>query len=315
MSLQDVYLVESLEKNVIEDNLRLLGVVVKATTFFRYRLESSKKQYLKESFIQCYLLYGEETMIKLVNVEAGYSGKRIIKHINCSFECGNITAIIGPNGSGKSTLIKAILGLITRMSGEIFIGEKEIFSIAKKDLAREISYLPQTRDLPSISVEKMILHGRFPYLSYPRVYSKEDMEYVKEAMNKMGIVHLRYKDVSKLSGGERQKVYLAMALVQKSNVLILDEPTTYLDISYQMELMDLLRIFKKEGKTIIVVLHDLNMALQYADSIVVMEKGIIKGVGSPEHIYNNKILDEVFEITCKHFVDETGQSYYFFDRQ
>ena len=252
-------------------------------------------------------------MIKMKKVSAGYGKQVKISGIDLQFKEGTMTVIVGPNGSGKSTLIKSIVGLNQVMEGEIEVCGENTKILGHKKLAQMVSYLSQERNLPSITASKMVLHGRFPYLSYPRHYSDTDKQYVREAMERMGIWELRNEEVARLSGGERQKVYLAMALAGNTDILILDEPTTYLDVCYQIELMKLLKNLQKEGKTIVVILHDLNAALRYADQVVVMREGNAVGCGTADEIYKSKILDETFGIHTHVFVDGEGEKQYYFN--
>lgn len=251
-------------------------------------------------------------MIELRGVEAGYGKKVRLKGADLTFEQGRMTVIVGPNGSGKSTMVKSVVGLCSVFSGSILIQGEEIRKLGSRKMARLVSYLPQNRNLPAITAQKMVLHGRFPYQSFPRHYTQEDQQYVKEAMEKLGIWGLRHEYVANLSGGERQKVYLAMALAGDTECVILDEPTTYLDICYQIELMKLLRGLCDEGRTIAVILHDLNAALQYADKIVVMQRGVVAGAGTPDEVFQRGILEEVFQVSSRCFVDEGGKRYYYF---
>lgn len=251
-------------------------------------------------------------MIKLEQVSAGYGKTICIEDVSLQFPEGKMTVIAGPNGSGKSTLVKSLVGLSQVHSGQITVQGQPLQEIDGRKLARMVSYLPQNRNLPAITAWKMVLHGRFPHLSYPRHYSQQDHEMVREAMEQLGIWELRKKEVARLSGGERQKVYLAMALAGDTGALILDEPTTYLDICHQLEFLKLLEQLKDRGKTIIVILHDLNAALQCADQMVVMNCGRAAGVGRPEEIFESRILEQVFGIRSHVFTQENGDPFYYF---
>lgn len=251
-------------------------------------------------------------MIELRGVDAGYGKQVRLKGADVTFGQGEMTVIVGPNGSGKSTMVKAVVGLCSVYAGSVWIEGEEAGALGSRNIAKRVSYLPQNRNLPAITARKMVLHGRFPYQSYPRHYTEKDHEYVREAMEKLGIWNLRHEYVANLSGGERQKVYLAMALAGDTMGFILDEPTTYLDICYQIEFMKILKGLCHEGKTIAVILHDLNAALQYANKIVVMQNGMVADMGTPEQIYESRILEEVFQITSRCFLDEGGKKYYYF---
>lgn len=251
-------------------------------------------------------------MIKMEQVSAGYGKQVTIRGIDAEFRQGEMTVVVGPNGSGKSTLVKSIVGLNQILEGTIRIHGEDVKQLGSKRTAQMVSYLPQNRNLPSITAERMVLHGRFPYLSYPRRYSGEDERHVKEAMKRLGIWELRNREVARLSGGERQKVYLAMALAGDTEILILDEPTTYLDICCQIEFMKLLEELRNEGKTLVVILHDLNAALQQADQILVMQQGRVAGMGTPKDMVHSGILEEAFQIGIQCFCDEAGKNHYFF---
>lgn len=251
-------------------------------------------------------------MIEIKDVSAGYGSNLILKNMNCSFRDGEITSIIGMNGCGKSTLLKVIAGILTPSAGSIELYNRNIIKVSDKERAKLISYLPQSRNIPVISVERMVMHGRFPYLSYPRKYGKDDKKIAIKAMERIGILQLKDKNMSELSGGERQKVYIAMAITQDTKFILLDEPTTYLDITYQLELLKLLTELKHEGKTVITVIHDLSMALHYSDKIVVMKDGRDKFIGSPKVVYESNILEEVFNVKAHHFIDDNKSDYFYF---
>lgn len=252
-------------------------------------------------------------MIELRGVDAGYGKEVRLKGADAAFAQGELTVIVGPNGSGKSTMVKSVVGLCSVYSGSIRIQGEEAKKLGNRNVAKLVSYLPQNRNLPAITAQKMVLHGRFPHQPYPRHYSEEDRRCVKAALEKLGIWELRHEYVANLSGGQRQKVYLAMALAGDTKGFILDEPTTYLDICCQIELMKILRGLRDEGKAITVILHDLNIALQYADKIVVMHDGYVAGMDTPERIYESRILDDVFRIKTRCFLDEDGKKYYYFN--
>ena len=251
-------------------------------------------------------------MIKCENLSAGYGGEKIIKDISWEVAEGRLTAIVGPNGSGKSTLLKSIIGQTFVEGGGVYLEGKPLKQWKNKEMAKQIAYLPQSRNDANISVFRMVLHGRFPYLAYPRHYTKKDEEMVIRELKRMRISELQEKLISELSGGEKQRAYLAMALVQGAPILLLDEPTTYLDLSAQMELMEMLKQLVEEGKTVIVILHDLNHALQYADEIVLMENGGLKQCGTSEEILKSGVLEDVFRVHIHILQDKYGKEYYCF---
>lgn len=251
-------------------------------------------------------------MIELKNLSAGYNKTNIISDINVHFKKGEITTIIGPNGSGKSTLLKAISGLCKINKGQILLKDKLLAEYSNSDRSKIISYLPQQRPLPSITVKRIVLHGRFPHLGYPRKYRKEDYDLCNLAMEQANVIHLKERNMEELSGGERQKVYLAMAYASQSEIFLMDEPMTFLDIRYQIDLLSMMKKMKAEGKTVITILHDLNSAMHTADKILVMNKGTIAGFDTPENIFDSKVLEDVFQIKQKLILDENGKKYYVF---
>ena len=235
-------------------------------------------------------------MIKMKNVCAGYANEEVLHNINLEFEPGKVTVIIGPNGCGKSTLLKTLVKLNEHSSGEIIVDDESIDKLDSASLAQRVAYLPQNKRTPDIGVLRMVLHGRFAYLKYPRRYRKEDYDMAKRALRWVGIENLAEKNVNELSGGNQQKVYIAMALAQDTDTILLDEPTTYLDIAHQMKMMKLARELADKGKAVVMVLHDLTQAFQTADRIIVMEAGSVRACGCSEDVYASGIVEEVFGV-------------------
>ena len=238
-------------------------------------------------------------MIAIKDLYSGYGDDDILKGVSLNILNNKLTVIAGPNGCGKSTLLKTISGIIKKTSGSIFIDNVDLSNILPLDRAKRIAYLSQNRSVPDIAVKNLVLHGRFPYLSYPRRYRAEDREAVDMALERMGIEGLRDKMVSELSGGERQKVYIAMALAQGSDYLLLDEPTTVLDISHQFQLLDLAKELCSENKSVVMVLHNLESALSIADCFILMDKGKLLFEGSVDDVYSSKLIDKVFNVEIK----------------
>lgn len=251
-------------------------------------------------------------MIRLDSVSSGYSGVNIIKNISLSFESGSIISIIGKNGCGKTTLLKTASKLIEPYSGDILLNEKSIFNMSGKETARQISYLPQSRDIPNIKVYDLVMHGRFPYLGFPRIPAKHDKIIVKEALGRLGLIKYKDKNIMELSGGERQKVYMAMVLAQDTDVVFLDEPTTYLDINHQLEILEIVKYLKKIGKAIIIVIHDLNIALTYSDKVCLMDKGEVVIYDSPQDVYESREIEMVFDVQCQEAYVGRGKKQYVF---
>lgn len=250
-------------------------------------------------------------MVELRNVSSGYGQEEILHHINLSFEEGKITVIVGPNGCGKSTLLKTIVGLNSLTSGEIIVEGKKKKEFESTSLAQQIAYLPQNKIPVDISVLRMVLHGRFPYLKYPRRYQEKDNVIAQNALEQMEIGHLANKNINQLSGGIQQKVYIAMALAQNTSTILMDEPTVYLDISYQMRLMDMARELVNNGKAVVMILHDLTQAFRIADKIVVMEQGKVVMCDIPEKVYESGIVEKVFGIRMERVQTKTGLQYFY----
>ena len=226
-------------------------------------------------------------MLKLQHLTAGYGEKTILHDISLDLPPGTVTAILGPNGCGNSTLLKAAAGLLPLSGGEV---------LAPEPRARHIAYLPQSRTVPEMTVRQLVLHGRFPWLGWPRIYRAEDQAAADEALRRLGISELANLPLSALSGGTRQKCYLAMALAQGADTLLLDEPTSFLDIGCQLDLMTLCRELAAQGKAVAVVLHDLPLALGHGDRVAVLEKGRLLALGAPEEIRSSGILDQTFGV-------------------
>lgn len=180
-------------------------------------------------------------MIKLNNVTAGYNKVEVIKNINIGFERGSITSIVGKNGCGKTTLLKTASNLLAPFRGNVTISGKDISNISNKELAKKVSFLPQLRMIPNITVFNLVMHGRYPYLGFSRTPQKQDKEIVRKAIENMSLKKYIDKNIQELSGGQRQKVYIAMVLAQNTDIIFLDEPTTYLDVNHQLEILEILK--------------------------------------------------------------------------
>lgn len=249
-------------------------------------------------------------MIELENVSAGYSGKTIISDITISFPQGVVTVLLGSNGCGKSTLLKTALGIVPASSGTILYDGCDICGLTVRDIAQKAAYLSQSRNIPNITAGRMVLHGRFPYLSYPRHYSRKDREIVKEALQKTGSLELQNSQMNELSGGQRQKIYVSMALAQRAQTIFMDEPTTYLDVRHQLETMQIAKELARTGTAVVMVLHDLSLALRFADRVAVLDQGKLMQTGTPEEIFESGILDQVFAVHVCRVPTETGWHYY-----
>lgn len=249
-------------------------------------------------------------MIEIKNLSAGYSEQMVVHNINLNIQTGEVLVLVGPNGSGKSTLLKSMMGFLEHYDGQIFFDGEEIKTLSPKQIAKRAAFLSQGRNTPSISGLRMVLHGRFPYLTYPRRYGKEDYQIAREAMAMTNSSKYENTLVGELSGGERQSVYLAMTLAQQTKYIFMDEPTTYLDIHRQLQLLRMARKLAQEGKAVILVLHDLVGALEVADKVAVLEVGKLLCVDTPEKIYESNILDQVFGVHVHQMETPHGRKYY-----
>ena len=250
-------------------------------------------------------------MLELRALCAGYHDRPVLRDVDLVFRPGKVLALLGPNGCGKSTLLRTAAGLLPSQGGTVLLDGVPLTSCPPRLIAQKAAYLPQSRTVPAITAERMVLHGRFPYLSYPRQYSAADRALARQALEWVDAGDLADRLLPELSGGQRQKVYLAMALAQDTETVLMDEPTTYLDVSAQFAVMDILQRMSRSGKCVIAVLHDLSLALQFCDEIVVMDKGEICAAAAPEELARRGVLDRVFHMECVPLVYEGKTEYIF----
>lgn len=249
-------------------------------------------------------------MLELQNISAGYGKRPVLREVTLVFPDGRVTALLGANGCGKSTLLRAAAGLLRPTAGRILLDGTGRETLSPREAARRLAYLPQLRPVPDITARRLVLHGRFPYLSYPRQYRREDEEAAERALEQAGAAALAERRVPELSGGERQRVYLAMALAQETATVLLDEPTTYLDVRCQLETMELLRALARAGKAVGVVLHDLQLAMRYADRLAVMEAGRLLQTGTPAQLCESGALERALGVRIGKAQTEDGAQYY-----
>ncbi|KUP03956.1 iron dicitrate ABC transporter ATP-binding protein [Bacillus coahuilensis m2-6] len=233
-------------------------------------------------------------------ITAGYDHKTILHDVSLTIPSNQISIIIGSNGCGKSTLLKTMARLIKPTSGQVTLDGKPIHHIPPKQLARVLGLLPQSPIVPEgITVADLVGRGRYPHQSFLKGWSKEDYAAVTEAMDMMNITEFADRHIDELSGGQRQRVWIAMALAQQTDILFLDEPTTYLDITYQVEILDLLTdINCKRGTTIVMVLHDINLSARYADHIFALHEGKLVSEGHPSDIITSSLIQDIFGLQC-----------------
>jgi len=242
------------------------------------------------------------------DVSLGYGHKIIVEKLNIEIRKAEIVTIIGPNGSGKSTILKALARYLKPFKGKVLLENEDISKLNTKDVAKRMAILPQVKSVPNdFSVENLVGYGRFPHMKFGQRMRKEDYEIVDWAIEKTGLEELRYRKLDSLSGGERQRAWIAMALAQKPEILLLDEPTTFLDISYQLEVLELVKELNKTlGLTIIMVLHDLNQAARYSHKIVAIKNGQVHSSGKPYSLLTKDFLKTVFRIDADMLEDETN---------
>lgn len=250
-------------------------------------------------------------MMELRQLRAGYGEHIILDGVDLALRPGEVLALLGPNGSGKSTLIRAALGLLPLAGGQVLIDGADAAALTPRQRAQKAAYLPQTRPVPNITALRMVLHGRFPHLTYPRRFRQEDYAAAMAALEQADAACLARRPMPELSGGQRQRVYLAMALAQDAPTLFLDEPTAFLDVSHQLEVGRLAGQLARQGKAVVLVLHDLPLALSTADRLAVLKGGRLLAVDGPEALCADGILNSVFGIELGRVMTDRGWRYYY----
>lgn len=249
-------------------------------------------------------------MVEFRALRGGYGRKEVLKGIDLQAEAGQITGILGPNGCGKSTLLKMLCGILPPAQGKILLDGVDMGELSREERARRVAYLAQNHRLPDMTLGQLVLHGRFPHLRYPRQYRPEDRAAAREAMERLGLTELANEPMDRLSGGQQQKAYIAMALAQEAQVIALDEPTTYLDAAHQRQTLELARELAAGGRHVIAVLHDLSQAMEYAHRLVLLEAGTLAAQGTPEELFRSGAPDRVFGITLQCIQTPSGPHYY-----
>lgn len=236
------------------------------------------------------------SILEVKDLVCGYDSAEIIKGVSFFVQDGEFLGILGPNGAGKTTLFRAITGILKPFSGSVYFRGKELARIPPRELAREIAVLPQMLEVSfSFSVEEFVSMGRFCHRGRLEGFRKEDGLAVEGAMEMTEVTGLRSKSVNQLSGGERQRVLLAQALAQEPKLILLDEPTTHLDIRHQVEILDLLVRLNRKGLTVIAILHDLNLAGEYCTRLIMLDDGKVRIEGTPEQVIDYRIIEEVYK--------------------
>ena len=247
--------------------------------------------------------------LRAESVTIGYDARVISTGLSVDIPDNEFTVIIGPNACGKSTLLRSLARMLSPSAGSILLDGRAISSYPSKEVARRLGLLPQSSVAPDgITVADLVARGRYPHQKLLRQWSRTDEQIVGEALAATNVADLADRPVDELSGGQRQRVWLAMALAQQTPILLLDEPTTYLDIAHQIEMLDLCAdLHVKQNRTLVAVLHDLNHACRYATHLIAMKAGRVVAVGKPSEIVTAELVEEVFGLACRIIDDpETG---------
>ncbi|AIF43995.1 ABC transporter ATP-binding protein [Virgibacillus sp. SK37] len=238
--------------------------------------------------------------LSATDLTLGYGEDIIIDDLNITIPKGEITVFIGGNGCGKSTLLRSLARLLKPKVGEVVLDGTDIAKMGTKEVAKKLAILPQSPITPEgLTVYELVKQGRHPYRGFLKQWSPDDESAVNHALTSTNMVHLKDRSVDSLSGGQRQRAWIAMTLAQETDIILLDEPTTYLDMTHQIEVLDLLfELNEKEGRTVVMVLHDLNLACRYAHHIVAIKDRQIFSQGKPEEIITCHLVHEVFQMMC-----------------
>lgn len=248
-----------------------------------------------------------QTAFRIEELTAGYENNTIFENLNASIEYGKITTIIGPNGCGKSTLLKTIGRILKKEHGHVYLQDQDMQKLSTKDIAKRLAILAQSPSAPpQLKVGELISYGRYPHRKNVNRLTPEDHEMIDWAMEVTQTAEFADRELSQLSGGQRQRVWLAMALAQKTDILLLDEPTTYLDMAHQIEVLKIVqKINKEHGCTIVMVLHEINQAARFSDTILAMKAGEVLANGKPKEIMTAAYLEKIFNIQAK-IVNDDG---------
>ncbi len=231
-------------------------------------------------------------------LSAGYGSRLVLQDLSLSIETGSVTTLVGPNGSGKSTVLKALARMLHPKHGAVYLDGRAINRLSTREVARRLAILPQGPTAPEeLSVAELVEQGRYPHAGPLRLFDESDRAAIAKALAETHMTEFRHRRLDRLSGGERQRAWIALALAQETPILLLDEPTTFLDIGHQLEVLDLIQHLNAEqGMTIVLVLHDLNQAARYSKRMVVFERGRIVVDGAPDAVLTPEMLAQVFHV-------------------
>ncbi|MCS4489626.1 ABC transporter ATP-binding protein [Corynebacterium sp. ES2775-CONJ] len=250
----------------------------------------------------------KDSALQVLELSVGYGSHSIISHLTLTIPRGELTVIVGPNACGKSTLLRSLVRVIPSQ-GSILLEGADIYSLGAKEVARKMGLLPQSPVAPDgIVVADLIARGRYPHQDILGRWTKADEKAVESAMRRAHVLDLREKRIDELSGGQRQRVWLALVLAQDTPIVLLDEPTTYLDITHQVEVLNLARDLQRHGVTVVMVLHELTLAFRYATHLIVMKDGAIQATGPVEDVVTEELIKRVYELDCRLVKDpESGR--------
>jgi iron complex transport system ATP-binding protein len=239
--------------------------------------------------------------LRAEQVRLGYGDRTVVDGLDLDVVAGTITAVIGPNGCGKSTLLRALGRLLKPTAGQVVLDGKRIDRVPTREVAKVLGLLPQAPSAPEgLTVADLVARGRHPHQAWYRQWSADDEDAVAQALDWTGIADLAERPVDQLSGGQRQRAWISMALAQGTDLLLLDEPTTFLDLAHQVDVLELVRRLHSEvGRTVVMVLHDLNLAARYADRLVAMRDGRVVAAGKPAEVITEELLEEVFGLAAR----------------
>ncbi len=239
-------------------------------------------------------------MIQIKNINFSYNSKKILKNIDFYVEKGKILSILGPNGSGKTTLLKVIAGILRPDMGEVIVNGKNVLKMQRREMAKLIAYVPQNFEPGfDFTVFDIVSMGRFPHKALLETLDDGDYKKIEWTLKVTGLEDLKMKSIREISGGERQRTIIAMALAQDAEIILMDEPTSNLDIKYQLSILELIKNMVKEGRTIIITMHDVNLSIRYSDEVIVLSEGEIYSKGKPDDVINEKTIENVYGIKIK----------------
>jgi iron complex transport system ATP-binding protein len=248
--------------------------------------------------------------LRAAGLRLAYGDRVVVPDLSLLVPPGRITVIVGANACGKSTLLRALARLLSPRAGQVLLGDRPVHELPTRAVARELGLLPQAPVAPDgLTVIDLVTRGRSPHQSWWRQWSSADEQAVTSALRATGLTDLADRPVDELSGGQRQRAWLAMAIAQQTPVLLLDEPTTFLDLAHQVDVLDLVvDLNRHEGRTIVMVLHDLNQACRYADHVIAMKSGSIVAQGEPAAVITPATVEDVFDLTCQVTTDPVSNT-------